>query len=173
MFQRIKGAIDRTIAEEQARQKAINDQAAGTGGGGAHSRQPSSLSRSNSSASTARKPRPKKSAQDASKDVDGGAANTDPAVFEAAFVIDDDEPTRASTPLPPSEKKDKQVQDDVSKGDGAEDTKDPEKGGVETQKTEGDNQAVSPSKSTAAPDLPQEVRAKLRKLEKLEATYPG
>lgn len=178
MFQRIKGAIDRTIAEEQARQKALSDQAAAGGGGAAsgHTRQSSSVSRSNSSASTqARKPRQKKAAQDASKEVEGGATNPDPAVFEAAFVIDDDEPSRSSTPLPPSEQKEKRPQNGDSKGDGDPITgedKDSEKKGTDGQTLEGDK-PVPPPKPAATPELPPDVRAKLRKLEKLEATYPG
>lgn len=178
MFQRIKGAIDRTIAEEQARQKALSDQAAAGGGGAAagHTRQSSSVSRSNSAASTqARKPRQKKVAQDASKDAEGGAANPDPAVFEAAFVIDDDEPSRSSTPLPPSEQKEKRSQNGDSKGDGdtgTGDNRDLEKKGTEAQTSDGDK-SVPPPKSTTSLELPPDVRAKLRKLEKLEATYPG
>lgn len=172
MFQRIKGAIDRTIAEEQARQVAAD---------AASPRASSSVSRSASSASTARKPRPKKLSQDVGKDADNGAANTDPAVFEAAFVIDDEEPSRSATPQPPSASEKstengeaKNVAGDADKGDtlSGNTTKDPEKNGDnEGRKSEGDK-PVPPPKTTAE-DLPPEIRAKLRKLEKLEKTYPG
>lgn len=186
MFQRIKGAIDRTIAEEQARQKNYLSEQGASG----QARQSSNVSRSNSGASTAgRKPRPKKPAQDASKEADAAASNPDPAVFEAAFVIDDDELSRTATPLPPSEEKEKTpgeeggAQDEMSGGDaekgdaGAGNTaKDAEKnGGDDGGSPEGDKPVPPPKPAAAAtaPELPPEVRAKLRKLEKLEATYPG
>lgn len=173
MFQRIKGAIDRTIAEEQARQIAAD--------AAASPRASSSVSRSASSASTARKPRPKKPSQDVGKDADNGAANTDPAVFEAAFVIDDEEPSRSGTPQPstaseksPVDGESKNVAEDGEKGDtgSGNTTKDPEKNGDnEGRNSEGDK-PVPPPKTTAA-DLPPDIRAKLRKLDKLEKTYPG
>lgn len=186
MFQRIKGAIDRTIAEEQARQKNyLSEQ-----GTPAQGRPSSTVSRSNSGASTAgRKPRPKKPAQDASKEADAAASNPDPAVFEAAFVIDDDELSRTATPLPPTEEKEKThgedggAQDEVSGADGEKGNtgagntgKDPEKnGGDDGDSPDGDKPVPPPKPAAAAtaPELPPEVRAKLRKLEKLEATYPG
>lgn len=163
MFQRLKGSIDRVIAEEQARQKTVNDQAD-------PARRSTSVTRSNSGASNSRRPRPKKQGQDAFKN-DDGTANTDPAVFEAAFVIDDDEPSRATTPRPPTEEKAPQNGD--SGGDaGFGNTQDPENNGGDDGKSEGDK-PLPPPKPVAAPELPPEVRARLRKLEKLEATYPG
>lgn len=187
MFQRIKGAIDRTIAEEQARQKNYLSEQGASG----QARQSSNVSRSNSGASTAgRKPRPKKPAQDASKEADAAASNPDPAVFEAAFVIDDDdELSRTTTLVPPSEEKEKTpgeeggAQDEVGGGDdekgdtGAGNTaKEAEKkGGDDGSSPDGDKPVPPPKPAAAAtaPELPPEVRAKLRKLEKLEATYPG
>lgn len=176
MFQRIKGAIDRTIAEEQARQKTYLEQ--GTPG---HGRQSSAVSRSNSGASSAgKRTRPKKAVQDASKEADAAAANPDPAVFEAAFVIDDDdEPSRTSTPPPQYQdiKSDAQDKDggalsemhEVKAGD---DGADAEKTGAgDGLKPEGTQSATS--SKAASVELPADVRAKLRKLEKLEATYPG
>ncbi|XWW94511.1 hypothetical protein V2A60_002454 [Cordyceps javanica] len=92
MFQRIRGAIDRTIAEEQARQRG--DDA------------PISRSASNSSRqgpNAARRSRPSNGNTDGVET----PPNPDPAVFEAAFVIDDsDEPSRAGTPKPPVPEKD-------------------------------------------------------------------
>ena len=173
MFQRIKGSIDRVIAEEQARQKTVSEQ-------GDAARRSSSISRSNSGASgAARKPRPKKPGQDASKN-DDGAANPDPSVFEAAFVIDDDEPSRAATPRPPTTDENSPQNGD-SKDDGAASgkgdtglasSKEPEKNGDDEGRSEGDK-PVPPPKPAAAPEVSPEVRARLRKLEKLEATYPG
>lgn len=178
MFSRIKSAIDKTIEQEQARQKALSDQP-----GAAHTRQSSSVSRSNSAASGASKrPRQqKKSGQDASKDKDGeaSAVNPDPAVFEAAFVIDDEEPSRTATPAPTSNEK-KSSEHEESKGGGtqgdteAESTgKDPEKNGGDDTTKKPDSSKPLPTPKTAATELPPDVRARLRKLEKLEGTYPG
>lgn len=178
MFQRIKGAIDRTIAEEQARAR---DQSPGA----TTPRASSSVSRSNSGASTVKRARSKKPGQDAAaKDADAGAADTDPAVFEAAFVIDDDEPSQIATPTFAPSHEPKNAEDGNGKeentamgekGDtGAGNTaKDPEKNGEdEGSKSEGDK-PVPPPKATTTADLPPDVRAKLRKLDKLEKTYPG
>lgn len=197
MFQRIKGAIDRTIAEEQARQKALDQAGTAGGSGTAQHRQSSSVSRSNSAASAAGKrstPRQKKGNQDApkdsdSKDADSTAANPDPSVFEAAFVIDDDEePSRSATPLPLSEDK-KSVNGDAKHDTPDGETRDTAAGSVNPSKDTGKNGDVadgdqkSPDGDRPAPpskpkpagssELPPEVRAKLRKLEKLESTYPG
>lgn len=161
MFQRLKGSLDRVIAEEQARQKAANDQVD-------PARRSPSITRSNSGASNARKPRPKKQPQDAYKH-DDGAANPDPAVFEAAFVIDDDEPSRATTPRPATDEKAPQ---NGESGSDVGNTKEYENNGDDDGKSEGDR-PVPPPKSVATPEFPPELRARLRKLEKLEATYPG
>lgn len=178
MFQRLKGSLDRVIAEEQARQKAANEQA-GAGSNTGSPRQSSSVSRSNSAASTARKPRPKKQSQDVSKN-DDGAANLDPAVFEAAFVIDDDEPSRATTPKPPTDDQAPQNGDakdagsaggDSGPGAGAGDSAQP--GQDAEARAKDDEQKPAPPPKNEAPELPPDVRTRLRKLEKLEATYPG
>lgn len=157
-LQRIKGAIDRTIAEEQARQEQAR-KALGPDSG--TPRRSDSTSRGNQS--PARRPRPKKNvSQDNTKDGDS-PSNPDPAVFEAAFVLDDsEEPSRAGTPKPPAmedktdEKKEK-VEEAGQNGD---------------EKKEGDAGAATAAPA-AAPELSPEVRTKLRKLEKLEKTYPG
>lgn len=178
MFQRLKGSLDRVIAEEQARQKAANDQA-GAGSSTGSPRQSSSVSRSNSAASAARKPRPKKQSQDVSKN-DDGAANLDPAVFEAAFVIDDDEPSRANTPKPPADDQTPQNGDEkdtapasgeAGPATGAGDTAQPGKD-AEARPRDDEHKPVPPPKHETN-ELPPDVRTKLRKLEKLEATYPG
>ncbi|EON98228.1 putative viral a-type inclusion protein repeat protein [Phaeoacremonium minimum UCRPA7] len=179
MFQRIKGAIDRTIAEEQARQKALADPKA------AGSTTPS-LSRSASgtgASSGARRPRPKKASQDVSKDASTAEplVNPDPAVFEAAFVIDDEDMSRATTPKPSTGETDASAAKENGNGQEAaapESNGDqPPDGALDkhNEKVEGSDQhampATAPSKATP-PELPAEVRSKLRKLEKLEATYP-
>jgi hypothetical protein len=178
MFQRLKGSLDRVIAEEQARQKAANEQAA-SGSTGGSPRQSSSVSRSNSGASTARKTRPKKQSQDVSKN-DDGAANLDPAVFEAAFVIDDDEPSRANTPKPPSDEQaqngdDKvagSANDEAGASSKAEGNAHPSKD-AEARTKHDDEQKPAPPPKNDPHELPPDIRTKLRKLEKLEATYPG
>jgi hypothetical protein len=184
--QRIKGAIDRTIAEEQARQRALlearqQQQAQQTTGTSAVRR-----SRSSSTAggqSPARRARPtKKPSQDlSSKDAGDGAANPDPAVFEAAFVIDDvDEaaaPSRTSTPSAA----DKEGTSDSGKQGTSSGTESPANGtdtpaSGNNEKTSKDTTNPGASSAPAAnpiSELPPEIRARLRKLEKLEKTYPG
>lgn len=177
-LQRLKGAIDRTIAEEQARQKLLNDaKPANTPGGS--SRQSGDVSRSSSGASQAKRARGgKKPNQDVAKDGSGTdtSVNPDPAVFEAAFVIDDEEPSRVSTPVPPppyeeSQEKGKEKEKTNSEGDD-DDT-------IVAESTNGDNNSEKEEKASllppkpAAPELPPDVLTKLRKLEKLEKTYPG
>lgn len=183
MFSRIKGAIDRTIAEEQARQRAFADQ-----NQPGHTRQSGSVSRSNSGASAAsKKPRPRKAAQDASsKDAESAAANPDPAVFEAAFTIDDEEPSRVATPIPSTDQKASQDgEDPISNSAEATEGEKEDNGndkGKEKEKDDSGSGATgkTPEKSNASSekragtsDLPADVRAKLRKLEKLEGAYPG
>lgn len=163
-FQRIRGAIDRTIAEEQARQRS--DDA------------PMSRSGSNSSrqgANIGRRARPNNGSTDGVE----APPNPDPAVFEAAFVIDDDdEPSRTGTPKPEVPGKDapasKEATSDV--GDKTAD------GGSEkrpnTVKPDHATSSATASNATAASgpgptELSPEIKQRLRKLEKLEATYPG
>lgn len=158
--QRLKGAIDRTIAEEQARQEQARQRIEP----GTTPRRSDSTSRSNQS--PARRPRPKKAGgADTPKD-DGGASpsNPDPAVFEAAFALDDsEEPSRAGTPKPAADAMD-------DKGD--EKVKDKAEEGQNGEKADEAEGAASAAPA-AAPELSPEVRLKLRKLEKLEKTYPG
>lgn len=144
--QRLRDAIDSRIAEEQARQKSNQE----------------ALSRSNS----ARLPqgpgrRPARPRRNTATPVRG----PDPKEFEADFAIgDDDTPSRSGTPQP----------EPATGGDGAADENDGEKtavvesGGKEAaagDKRTGQNQALS--------ELPPEVRAKLRRLDKMETRYHG
>ncbi|KAL6797848.1 vesicular transport protein [Trichoderma sp. SZMC 28013] len=153
MLQRIKGAIDRSIAEEQARQQKALEASSSTN-------RSASTSRRNESAS-GRRARPKNAGSDAGD----AAANPDPAIFEAAFVIDDsDEPSRAGTPKPaPPEK-------DATNGEATGHTEAVENSNANADAKDG------PSRDGAAhatkPALTPELRQKLRKLEKLESTYP-
>jgi hypothetical protein len=161
-----------------------------------------------------RRPRPKKSnqAQDTGKEsgVSDGAAtlNPDPAVFEAAFVLDDSEdPSRAGTPKP-AEKNDKEMENAMARGqtvknqgpeigkdkttganapspsDEKEKGKDPGADSADVTRSATPDQskklpnadatpATATATATANTELPLEVRVKLRKFDRLEATYTG
>jgi hypothetical protein len=177
--QRLKGAIDRTIAEEQARQRTIQQAAP----------QPTTAaprrSRSSSTAGTqspARRPRPtKKPSEDlSSRDANGdGTPNPDPAVFEAAFVIDDMDdsaaPSRVATPsVADKDGKDTTPAAGSAPANGASEGQPAARDSGEAVTTAADQPANPASTATpATTELPTEVRARLRKLEKLEKTYPG
>jgi hypothetical protein len=104
--------------------------------------------------------------------------NPDPAVFEAAFVLDDDDPdnpSRSATPKPA-------VASDKGKKESTDDAVSEKKASAQDQngdvnKTTGTGSTDKPSESAATtpapPELPSQVKTKLKKLEKLEATYPG
>jgi hypothetical protein len=108
MFQRFKSAIDRTIAEEQARSQTA-----------AQSRSPSrtrSTSSRKGDGTPAQRAKARKQAADA-----GDAPNPDPAVFEAAFVIDDEsEPSRATTPMPPAANDDSKTDNGNAQNNGSD-----------------------------------------------------
>lgn len=149
------------------------------------SSEPSTLSRSGSTSSRKGETSPSKRARSKKQPSDGNdAPNPDPAVFEAAFVIDDsEEPSRAGTPKPASESKDSNDEQGASQINGSDDkTQDASsaKGESTSEKTEGaaldpGSASKKPAGGTSAPsaELSPEVRQRLRKLEKLEATYPG
>lgn len=147
----MKGAIDSRIAEEQARQQRA---------AGAQSATPSR------SASTAKRPSgratsPSKRSQrsnSTSKNAPTGKG-PDPSEFDPEFIIgDDDEPSRAGTPLSSKEKS--ETNEAGAHGSGEEPK--PSKG---EDATEGEDQRPA--------ELPTEVKVKLRKLEKLESKYSG
>lgn len=184
--QRLKTAVDRTIANEQARSIEAQRSAAATS-----SQRPGQRSRASSGATThspARKPRPTKKSVDegASRDANGEGAtvNLDPAIFEAAFVIDDTDeaptPARTATPNPA----DKQAMNkDAENADKASDAaaggkqstdsrENGDKGGTPKGSIDQPSRTSSPSTSSIA-ELPLEIKARLRKLDKLEKTYPG
>ncbi|ORY60683.1 uncharacterized protein BCR38DRAFT_442147 [Pseudomassariella vexata] len=180
MFQRFKNALDQSIAQEQARHKALSEQRASSpSGSSTPNRRSGSVSRTNSSKDSSARRKTKKSSQDISNGDNG--LNPDPAVFEAAFAIGDDETdTRASTPKPPVPDKDVTEDKEASAaaGDRSEDTKEALEGEnkgftptVTVTDSNGNDAASAPASTPA--DLPPEVKAKLRKLDKLEKTYPG
>jgi hypothetical protein len=103
----------------------------------------------------------------------------DPAVFEAAFVIDDSEESRVGTPMPEMKEKaegaDAVGQEKPKTNVAAAAGQDQELMSREDGDRKEDITEKSSEPAPAAPskDLPSDVRAKLKKLEKLEATYPG
>ncbi|KAG6224598.1 hypothetical protein E4U34_000197 [Claviceps purpurea] len=173
MFQRLRGAIDRTIAEEQARLKS--------GDSATPSRSGSTSSRKSDANAAGRRPRAKKPSTDIT---DNGAPNPDPAVFEAAFVIDDsDEPSRTGTPAPPPppEKDTPEglgTSSTITKNGRAQDGASQDVGNSEKETGSGKSPATDGATTNTSAqaanntELSPEIKQRLRKLEKLEATYP-
>jgi hypothetical protein len=149
--QRIKGAIDSRIAEEQAKAKAA---------AAAPARAASTARRS----ASIRTESPSKRSRARPKEVDDGVRGPDPSLFEGAFVIEDDseEPSRSGTPALPDTKPELIGEKGPTvENVGADD------GEVVNEKAE-----ILPYPSIKS-DLPPDVRSKLRKLDKLEARYQG
>jgi len=175
--QRLKGAIDRTIAEEQARQRTAQPASAPTTAAPRRSRSSSTAG----TQSPARRPRPSKKASEdlTSRDANADGANPDPAVFEAAFVIDDADdsaaPSRVATPaLADMSSKETRAGEASQATPLAADA--PTNGTADApaagENGEANNAAAAPA-APASVELSPEVRARLRKLDKLEKTYPG
>lgn len=151
--QRLKGAIDSRIAEEQARQKSAA--AAGT---------PVSRSASTIRRSTSRTESPSSRPRRKPKDNEVSTARgPDPSEFENAFVIEDEseEPSRVGSPAIGEEKPATMAEGNA--------TAKAEASGESSEKTTEKAVGASPK----APELSPEVRTKLRKLEKLESKYQG
>lgn len=112
-----------------------------------------------------------------------GATTADPAVFEAAFVIDDsDEPSRANTPKPTSsnlEQLPAKSNGDTATGSAQPQAETEAKGDAQAETSKGAHERSGSNSQglsePAAPnsEIPPEIKQRLRKLEKLEATYPG
>lgn len=146
MLQRLKGAIDSRIAEEQARQRSAIT-----------SPPPSGPSRKPSSRAESPAKRPLRST---GSNRPNGAVS-DPAEFDPEFVIDDsDVPSRVATPRPAP------ARSESSSKEAAREATEDVKGNEETH-----GKAVQDGLSTAPQELPTDVRVKLRKLEKLEGRY--
>ncbi|KAI0111158.1 hypothetical protein GGR51DRAFT_66942 [Nemania sp. FL0031] len=143
---RIKDALDRTLAEEQARHKAFNERQAA-----------SSNTHNTKTFST----------QDIDKQPAlAGLPSPHPTVFETIFKLEDDPPSRSSTPKHASSGTDAKGgtdQPDSGKNDSSDGHN------ASTDKAEGADTSEKPD----GPALPPGVQSRLRKLEKLEATYPG
>ena len=155
--QRLKGAIDSRIAEEQARQRVSQSSPSRSNSG---ARRPPS--RSSSPAVRAARNR-----QAESKGGDPAQKGPDPKEFEPDFVIDDEDlPSRSVTPRP-GQTKNGEVKSVETTAEQA-----PAGDGGQQPKEEKESGETSPATATA-PELPTDVRVKLRKLEKLEARYQG
>lgn len=185
-YQRLKGAIDQRIAEEQSKAWSSN---------ASSSQRPSPSAASSSSAAATRRSRsssgtktqsparrPRKKPSEDTTNGDGPTSNPDPAVFEAAFVIDDTDesgtPARVATPVSADKSADQKpagktadIVAQTSPTPAATASQNAEKG--ETARAASDQaQQTSPATSGGA-ELSPEIRTRLRKLEKLEKTYPG
>lgn len=152
---RLKGAIDSRIAEEQARQKALQ----------------SSPSRSNSSArrSSSRTVSPSKRqarAKEREKRANDAAAEKgpDPSEFEPEITVGDDEESRSRVGTPGSGAE--------REGDGTVSVPVNEQPTAE-EHTEPNGTMEEGDERPAPPELPTDVRLKLRKLDKLESRYQG
>ena len=146
------GAIDARIAKEQARQRSA---------------QAPTRSNSGSQRSGARNASPVIRAarvkQPESKDGEIPQRGPDPKEFEPEFVIGDDElPSRSGTPRPAGDGSQANITED---GEAKNADTDAEK----QQEVAADGQDLA----TKPPELPKDVQAKLRKLEKIESKYHG
>jgi hypothetical protein len=160
MFARIKGAIDSQIAAEQAKLRTQRGSPAGTPGG---------LSRSSS---RARNGTPS-----------GNEVQKDPAEFEDSDVTTPSisgTPARVGTPVQgEAVTTDPLGATGLVADDGKEkdDKEKPADAGAGAGEKAAATQATSTNKPAASlasnPDLPTEVRVKLRKLEKIEGKYAG
>ncbi|KAK3331159.1 hypothetical protein B0H66DRAFT_91743 [Apodospora peruviana] len=181
MFSRLRATIDRTISEEQARQqKALDDQKSSASNS---SQRNGSRARASSGTGTQSPARKARSAKKASEDLnlEGVAANPDPAFFEAAFVIDEPDetgtPARIATPVSADKKMNNNTppKDAEAPADSSKDSTESQQNGGKGDQVNVDSVLSEKSASTApsgANELSPEVRARLRKLDKLEKAYP-
>ena len=145
--QRLKGAIDSRIAEEQARQRASQ---ASPSRSLSDSKRP--IPRDDSPTK-----RPVRAGGRGRKDGESIRA-PDPADFEPEFVIGESEtPSRSGTPRPISETEQKGLSDPLTEGS--------------SETSEGRLQEKPGANGAASSELPTDIRVKLRKLDKLESKY--
>jgi hypothetical protein len=157
--QRIRGAIDARIAEEQAKQRTTPSVPPRAGA----ARQRSTSRNLSPSKRTAR-----------SKDADSKAAPTgkgpDPSEFDPEFVIgeEDDQPSRSGTPKPKEKAPAAEATAEATAGDGSEEKTEPD-----GQAAEGEDKSDKKDSTEKAPEIPAEVKTRLRRLDKLEPKYSG
>ncbi|CRG88635.1 Golgin IMH1 [Talaromyces islandicus] len=137
MFQRLRGAIDARIAEEQARQKAAQDGTSRSNLG----RRPS-----------ARTTRPRSSSTLPTR-------SPDPTEFEFP-IVDDEGPSRSATP-----RQEAPSTQDPPPSEETESEKQPADSADKETAPEGE------PKPAPTPELPADVRAKLRRLDKIDSKY--
>lgn len=145
-WQRLKGAIDSRIAEEQARQRT--------------SQQSPSRSNSNVRRPSVRASSPIKRG---TRRKDEDPSPQDPSEFEPDFGIEnEDGPGNSGTPRLSHKR------EDVL---GASEA--PREAHPSTSNRTGGDKAVTADLTTTSLDLPADIRTKLRKLDKLETRYHG
>lgn len=164
MFQRFKTAIDRTIAEEQARQSEQRTLSPSA------NRQ-RSLSRSNSARDSPAKRRTKRPGSDAANG--DNVANTDPAVFEAAFALDEEEAEAKAIAEKPANPEKSGAAEGTDAKKGSTDGDNQAKGQTDDDASTLVNEKIGKESAPARAELSPEIQARLRKLDKLEKTYPG
>ncbi|KAJ5618808.1 Vesicle-mediated transport protein (Imh1) [Penicillium lagena] len=151
---RLRDAIDSRIAEEQARQKTAQDNV--------------SRSASGRRTATSRNLSPGRRPQRPRRTPSTPIRGPDPKEFEPEFAIGDDESSGTATPQAETLKPDSEV---TTLNPGAEGEEQESKAPAASSAT-GDAAAPDTEPNDeAAPELPTEVRAKLRRLEKLEPRY--
>ncbi|KHJ32908.1 putative viral a-type inclusion protein repeat protein [Erysiphe necator] len=143
MFQRLKGAIDSRIAEEQARQKALANA-------------PISRSLSSSSRTESRKDHSPKQKSEKRQENGIDIQGPDPHEFEKAFVIDDEDERPVKEAIPERVLDESPIINEINITPTVED-----------REASSTTVSISPTPQR----LPQEVRVKLRKLERLETKY--
>ena len=152
--QRLKGALDARIAEEQARQQAVHSSLSIPARSDSRTR--SVAKRSDSPAKRSSRPPPQ------SRKTEGTIKEPEPFEFEPEFAIaDDDSASRNSTPLPPQANR----EHSASYGSAKEAQKEEVGGTRSHDRSEADGFAND--------ELPTDVRVKLRRLDKLESRYHG
>ncbi|EFE38997.1 hypothetical protein TRV_06360 [Trichophyton verrucosum HKI 0517] len=142
MFQRIRGAIDARIAEEQARQRASQE----------------TLSRSNSAARKSNNASPSQRTSRIKQDSSGiPSRGPDPAEFDGEAITGDDEPMAETSSSNQSSEK-------GGFGNPGQQSGQQAKGDAKEASTAG-------LKDGSVNELPTDIRVRLRRLDKLEARY--
>lgn len=148
------------------------DQRSNAGSPSTPGQRPRSVSRTNSTNSPAKRKTKKPSQDNTNGDT---AANPDPAVFEAAFVLDDEDADLATTQsATPTEKTVEEEEEETDTNNEKKNNGTSEQNGESKDQNDvGVDEKPKDIPSSAPAELPSHVKTKLRKLEKLEATYPG
>jgi hypothetical protein len=151
--QRLKGAIDSRIAEEQARQKSVGASGTTVARSASTSKRPTGRT---DSPARPRRPKPKDNEVNT-------ARGPDPSEFENAFVIEDEseEPSRVGIPAIGEEKPATMAENNATAEAGAS-------GEVNEKAAE---KPVEPLPK--APEVSPEIRTKLKKLDRMESKYQG